>query len=337
MQQLLSKVVFRQSDVRAATNALRAGAAEFRGETEYLLWSSQRIAAFAGAGRFEIAEGPPALDYPSIAAGIPWLRQKEHWNWVEAAVPVRPVQTAPRILLLGRRRGGRRYLSEDLHALNQLASAAAEEVERFRAAEMQRLVSEAELRALQSQINPHFLFNAFNTLYGIIPREAQRARRTVLNLSEIFRYILQSDKALIPLAEELKIVTAYLEIERLRLGPRLNTAIQVDRGCEQTPIPILSIQPLIENAIKYGIAASEEGGWLRLTVTAGAGEMTVAVEDSGCGAETRAPSTGKGAGVGLANVTRRLQLYFGPSAGVTMRHSESGTRVEFSAPLGRPG
>ena len=148
---------------------------------------------------------------------------------------------------------------------------------------MQRLVSEAELRALQSQINPHFLFNALNTLYGIIPREAQRARRTVLNLSEIFRYILQSDKALIPLAEEMKIVTAYLEIERLRLGPRLNTAIQVDQSCEQTPIPILSIQPLVENAIKHGIAASAEEGWLRLTVTASDDEMTVAVEDSGCG------------------------------------------------------
>lgn len=224
-------------------------------------------------------------------------------------------------------------MSEDLLALNHLASAVAEEVERFRAAEMQRLVSEAELRALQSQINPHFLFNALNTLYGIIPREAQQARRTVLNLSEIFRYILQSDKALIPLAEEMKIVTAYLEIERLRLGPRLNTAIQVDRSCEQTPIPILSIQPLVENAIKHGIAASAEEGWLRLTVTAGDDEMTVAVEDSGCGTAGPAESVAKGAGVGLANVTRRLQLYFGPDAGVTMRRGKTGTRVEFSTPM----
>jgi two-component system, LytTR family, sensor kinase len=333
VQQLLTKVVFRQSDVRAATHQLRAGAADFRGENEYLLWSVKQIAAFAGTERFETVEGPFALDYPAIAAGIAWLRQQERWNWVEAAAPVKAAQASPRILLLGRRRGGRRYLSEDLLALNQLASAVAEEVERFRAAEMQRLVSEAELRALQSQINPHFLFNALNTLYGIIPREAQPARRTVLNLSEIFRYILQSDKALIPLAEEMKIVTAYLEIERLRLGSRLNTAIQVDRSCEQTPIPILSIQPLVENAIKHGIAASAEEGWLRLTVTALDDRMTVAVEDSGCGTAGSAESVAKGAGVGLANVTRRLQLYFGPRAGVTMRHGETGTRVEFSTPM----
>lgn len=328
LQQLLTKVVFRQADIRAARHHLRTAPSEFRAEPEYLRWSAERIAAFAGAGRFEIADGPYALDYPAIAAGIPWLRQDPKRGWVEAAVPVRPAQATPRFLLLGRRRGGRRYLSEDLHGLNQLAHAAAEEIERFRAAEMQRLVSEAELRALQSQINPHFLFNALNTLYGLIPREAQRARRTVLNLSEIFRYILQSDKALIPLAEELKIVNAYLEIERLRLGPRLNMAIQVDKGCEQAPIPILSIQPLVENAIKHAIAACENGGWLRLTVTAGDNAMTVAVEDSGCG-----QSTVKGAGVGLSNVTRRLQLYFGPQAGVTMRHSDSGTRVEFSTPL----
>src|SRR6202051_4312926 len=119
--------------------------------------------------------------------------------------------------------GWRRYLSEDLRALNHLTRIVAEEVERFRAAEMQRLVSQAELRALHSQINPHFLFNALNTLYGIIPREAAGARRTVLNLADIFRYFLQSDKILIPLSEELKIVRAYLEIERLRLGPRLQT------------------------------------------------------------------------------------------------------------------
>jgi hypothetical protein len=332
VQQLLTKVVFRQSDLRAAIHQLRAGAAESHGEREYLSWSGQRIAAFVGTDRFETADGPYALDYPAIAAEIPWLRQEERWTWVETAAPVRPAQAHQRILLLGRRRGGRRYFSEDLRALNQLAGVVAEEVERFRAAEMQRLVSEAELRALQSQINPHFLFNALNTIYGIIPREAQRARRTVLNLSDIFRYILQSDKSLIPLAEEMKIVNAYLEIERLRLGPRLNTTIEVDKSCEQTPIPILSIQPLVENAIKHGIASRSEQGWLSLTVTALEDQIIVVVEDSGCDAPSGGQNA-RGAGVGLANVTRRLQLYFGPDAGVTLRHIDAGTRVEFSVPM----
>ena len=95
---------------------------------------------------------------------------------------------------------------------------------------MQRLVSQAELRALQAQINPHFLFNALNTLYGIIPRTASGARQTVLNLSEIFRYFLQSERTFIRLSDELEIVKSYLEIERLRLGPRLETRIDIDEA-----------------------------------------------------------------------------------------------------------
>ena len=83
---------------------------------------------------------------------------------------------------------------------------------------MNRLVSQAELRALQSQINPHFLFNALNTLYGTIPREAAAARRMVLNLAGIFRYFLQSDKTFVTLAKEIEIVRAYLEVEQSRLG-----------------------------------------------------------------------------------------------------------------------
>src|SRR6202035_5000156 len=121
--------------------------------------------------------------------------------------------------------GGRRYLSEDLQALSRLTAAIVEQVERFRNSEMQRLVSQAELRALQSQINPHFLFNALNTLYGTIPREASTARRIVLNLADIFRYFLQSDKTFVPLAQEMQIVRAYLEVEQSRLGNRLHVDI----------------------------------------------------------------------------------------------------------------
>ena len=97
-----------------------------------------------------------------------------------------------------------------LPLLSRLTSVILEQVERFRNLEMQRLVSQAELRALQSQINPHFLFNALNTLYGIIPREASGARKTVLNLAEIFRYFLQSERSFIQLSEELEIVKSVV-------------------------------------------------------------------------------------------------------------------------------
>ena len=274
------------------------------------------------------------LDYPSLAEDEPWLGRDTRWNWVEAVVPIRLSPREVRNLLIGRRRGGRRYLSEDLRELSRLARVVAEELERFRFAEMQRLVSEAELRALHSQINPHFLFNALNTIYGIIPREAAGARRTVLNLSDIFRYFLQSDRILISLAEELKIVRAYLDIERLRLGPRVQIMIQVDKAAEQTLIPVLSVQPLVENAIKHGLSTRSDDGWLRLTASSSDRTLTITVEDSGPGSKSNPSLVQRtGAGVGLANVTRRLQLCFGPGAGVDMQKGDFGTRVWFSVPL----
>ncbi len=344
VQRWLTLAVFRSSSIEGTVQELRSRPAEVRNEGAYLPWAAERLASFANTQRFELLEPGTNqdrsgstmrdLDYPSLAEDEPWLRHDDRWNWAEAVVPIRLSERDVRNLLLGRRHGGRRYLSEDLQALNHLARVVAGEVERFRSAEMQRLVSEADLRALQSQINPHFLFNALNTIYGIIPREAAGARRTVLNLSNIFRYFLQSDKILIPLSEELKIVRAYLDIERLRFGPRLQTMIQVDKAAEETLIPVLSVQPLVENAIKHGLSRRSEDGWLRLTAKSTNGSLTITVEDSGPG--SRPDSAGErqvGAGVGLANVTRRLQLCFGPGAGVDMEQGDFGTRVQFSVPL----
>ena len=343
VQRWFTMAVFRRSSIEGTAQELRSKAVEIRNESAYLNWAAERLAAVAGTERFEILESEASqdrsgsamrdLDYPSLADDEPWLGRDARWNWAEAVVPIRLSQRDVRNLLLGRRRGGRRYLSEDLRALNHLARIVAGEVERFRAAEMQRLVSEAELRALHSQINPHFLFNALNTIYGIIPREAAGARRTVLNLADIFRYFLQSDKILIPLSEELKIVRAYLEIERLRLGPRLQTSIQVDKEAEQTLIPVLSVQPLVENAIKHGLSMRSDEGWLRLTARSTDSSLTITVEDSGPGPVPHRVAQQTGAGVGLANVTRRLQLCFGPDAGVNMQQGDFGTRVQFSVPL----
>ena len=122
------------------------------------------------------------------------------------------------------------------------------------------MATQAELRALQAQINPHFLFDALNTLYGTIDRGSFEARRLVLNLSDIFRYFLQGNRSFISLAEELRIVKAYLEIEALRLGDRLETELDVGDSALSAMIPILSIQPLVENAVKHGVAAKPDRG-----------------------------------------------------------------------------
>lgn len=337
VQRWLTKVVFRRGDLERKVRDIQARATLFHDEAEFLEWSTGELADFMSAQRAENlpcdAETSALADlvFPAPASDVPAWRHVEHYDWVEAIVPLRLAHSGARYVLLGRRYGGRRYLSEDLASLSRLAAAVVEQVERFRDTEMRRLVSQAELRALQSQINPHFLFNALNTLYGVIPRNAGKARQTVLNLAEIFRYFLQSEKTFIPLSEELEIVRAYLEIERLRLGPRLETRIEIDDAALDAPIPILSIQPLVENAIKHGIAAKSGPGVLELSAMAAGGRVRIAVRDTGPGMS--ASVSGNGRGVGLANVRRRLQLCFGPESDLSIESSPEGTSVEFAVPM----
>jgi len=244
-------------------------------------------------------------------------------------VPVRCGPGDLRLILLGRRHGGQRYLSEDLDALGRAAGEIAERVESLRSQEMNRLVSQAELRALQSQINPHFLFNALNTLYGTIPREAPGARRMVHNLAGIFRYFLQSEKTFVPLAQEIEIVRAYLEIEQLRLGERLKTEIEVDPAAMDVPLPVLSLQPLVENAIKHGVAQAEGSGYVSVHGRLAGDELRIVVENS-AGAGTNGAA---GTGVGLQNVRRRLEICYGPDASLAIAADAQKTVVEIRLPL----
>jgi LytS/YehU family sensor histidine kinase len=244
-------------------------------------------------------------------------------------VPVRRGQGDVQLILLGRRQGGQRYLSEDMDALGRTGVEIAERVEALRRQEMNRLVSQAELRALQSQINPHFLFNALNTLYGTIPREANGARRMVLNLAEIFRYFLQSDRTFVPLAQEMQIVRAYLEIEQLRLGDRLKVEFHMDDGALDVPVPVLSVQPLVENAIKHGIAQSAEPGYVHVRIELRGEDLCIVVENS----SNQAIAEAAGAGVGLQNVRRRLEICYGPGATLRLTPDAHKTTARISIPL----
>ena len=220
--------------------------------------AAQAIAEFLSARRFELPWRPSSAGRcrKAIAVLDPAAWQSAE-PWVQALAPLRFSRGDAQLLALGSRAGGRRYLSEDIEVLERLAAIVCEQVERMRNSEMQALVSQAELRALQAQINPHFLFNALNTLYGTIARENASARHLVLNLAGLFRYSFAQNRGLIRIAEELEIVRAYLEIEQLRLGSKLHTEIDVDDDALQTEVPVLSIQPLVENAVKHGVGAAQ--------------------------------------------------------------------------------
>jgi len=333
VQMWLTRAVFRQGSVSSLPARLRDCPA-LPTEELYLDWAGATIAASVRTKNFAVisqgeVDSAATLRAPVLATGVPAISAAKRWAWAEAVAPVRLSQGNSKLILLGRRQGGQRYLGEDLDALAQAAAEIADKVEALRQQEMNRLMSQAELRALQSQINPHFLFNALNTLYGTIPRESSAARRMVLNLAEIFRYFLQSDKTFVTLAEEMQIVRAYLEVEQSRLGDRLAVQVQVDDRALAVPIPALSIQPLVENAIKHGVAKQTGPGFVRIEAALEKEGLHIAVENSAGDVPAATPGTG----VGLENVRRRLEICYGQAADLRLAFHEETTVAELCIPM----
>ncbi len=341
VQSLLTRLVFRRPDIDALLQSLKTPVrprlvdAQEAGEREYVAAAAGRLGEFMGA-RATVTEDSAFEDRellrPALVSEFSSHRSELESQGVEAVIPLHLASRGAYFILLGRRTGGRRYLSEDLLALGRAASAVVEQIEQFRESEMRRLAAQAELRALQAQIHPHFLFNALNALYGIIPREATGARETVLNLADIFRYFLETRRSFLPLEEELRIVRAYLQVERLRLGEKLRIEINVAPDVLSLPIPILSIQPLVENAVKHGIAPKTGGGVVTIEACLDPpGTLSVTVRDTGAGF-----AKNESGGVGLENVTRRLELYYGSESRLRIHSGPEGCQVSFAIPSMAP-
>jgi len=331
VQSWLTHAVFRRGGMEDLVKTLQ-DVGPWSGEREYIEWAAARIAAALRVREYAVIDQAEAaaatVPHAPAAAGMLGGNVLERWPWAETVVPVRLLPAESRLILLGRRQGGRRYLSEDLQSLARASAVIEGRVESVRRDEMGRLVTQAELRALRSQINPHFLFNALNALYGAIPREASAARRIVLNLADIFRYFLQSDRTFVPLSDEMQIVRAYLAVEGARLGSRLRTEIDVDPAARDVPIPALSLQPLVENAIKHGVAARTGPGFVRVTAACDGQGLRIRVENSG----GDPGGASEGAGVGLQNVRRRLEICYGGSASLTLKFLAEETISELFVP-----
>jgi hypothetical protein len=332
LQAWLTHAIFHRGGVALLASRV-TNCPELASAEQYLDWAAAVIAAGVNTKDYLVLDRKETgiatdLHLPVLAGALRDFDSSRVWNWAEVIVPVRLPPGELKFILLGRRHGGQRYLGEDLDALATTAAQIAERVEAFQRKEMSRLVSQAELRALQSQINPHFLFNALNTLFGTIPREAREARQVVLNLADIFRYFLQSEKTFVPLAQEMEIVRAYLEVEQLRLGRRLQVEMRIDENALETPIPVLSVQPLVENAIKHGVAPRTEPGYVRIEAGLCGEGLRILVENS---SSERVVASG-GTGVGLQNVRRRLEICYGPEADLRLTSQPAKTTVELSIP-----
>lgn len=198
-----------------------------------------------------------------------------------------------------------------------------------RALTMQMLATDAELRALRSQITPHFLFNALNSINALTSSDAAGARRMCLLLSDFLRGTLQlSTLERIPLAQELSLIDQFLAIEQVRFGDRLQVDRHIAPEAAAWPILPLLLQPLVENAITHGIADVLDTGTLRLEAVALDGRLTLIVENPRDPAGRRRA----GAGMGLVNVRRRLETAYGREASMKVDVSETTYRVAVTLP-----
>jgi LytS/YehU family sensor histidine kinase len=191
-----------------------------------------------------------------------------------------------------------------------------------------RVVS-TELDALQARINPHFLFNTLNSIAALIREDPARAESMTLRLSSLFRYTLTAPRrGLVTLDEELTIVQGYLAIEQERLGDRLRFTIDVDPALRRWGLPALTLQPLVENAIKHGIAPDVGGGSLAVRGWAEGDLLHIAITDTGKG-----QSRQSGTGEGLDNVTRRLRAALGSRSRVTLSTAAGATEAHVIIPM----
>jgi len=257
-----------------------------------------------------------------------------------------PTTEPPRFALrVGALIGGRRLLSDDRAFLDQAALLASRRIDavrlslerfdqRLREEEIERLAAEAELRALRAQINPHFLFNALTTIGYLIESAPPRALKTLLRLTSLLRSVLKSDGEMTTLGREIELVEHYLDIERERFEERLQVQVDVPDQLRPLTVPCLIVQPLVENAVKHGIARSIRGGQVvvraRLDGSAAGQVLRLTVDNTG------APLTddlaGRTARVGLNNVERRLAGHYGPRASLSLTAVAGVTRAEVRVP-----
>jgi two-component system, LytTR family, sensor kinase len=188
-------------------------------------------------------------------------------------------------------------------------------------------VTEAELSALRAQLHPHFLFNSLNTIADLIVRDPRRAEEMTLRLAGVFRHVLAHlRRPLTSVRDEIAFLRTYLYIEEARFGDRLQVEIEIDADAEAAPIPSLILQPLVENALKHGLAPKPGPGRLWITARAEGDAVRMTVEDDGLGprAQPRQLPEQETQGVGLANIAERLRTLYQDRASIRLEPREGG-------------
>ena len=258
------------------------------------------------------------------------------------AVPIMAEEKLEGLLIMGPKKNRRAYFNiEDVDLLRGLSGQLALAIERLLLVEREktliRVSAEAELKALRAQINPHFLFNALNTIISLIEERPEEAEETVQNLAAIFRHILHtSSHTFVSLDEELLLVNHYLSIEKARFGEKLTVEEHIDPRIKNHPVPAFVIQTLVENAIKHGLEKKRGDGVLKIIGRLNEmGIPEICISDSGVGIPALFDNGTDRSfyGLGLQNIATRLEKLYDRTDLLQIRSSKNkGTEVNLRLP-----
>jgi len=281
-------------------------------------------------------------------AQLDWLPDSDRVAVERGPAPYGNTVVAP--LVVGGERVGRlaafygterRLRPEDTRVVSEVASLVSAQVELSALDEHEERLAEAELRALRAQISPHFIYNALAAVANSIHTRPEEARELLTEFAEFTRYAFRGNRSYVTLADELHYVEKYLRLEKARFGDRLDVRVSVAPEVLTAVVPVLSMQPLVENAVRHGV--EKTAGPCRVEILGADldADVELTVRDGGAGMSAEAAAAalaGRGDGIGLANVHARLQSTFGPEYGLEVESPPGGgTVVRMLVPKFRAG
>jgi two-component system LytT family sensor kinase len=312
------------------------------------LTDDEWLLAFDGVGADHHRAGDPMRALIDIGADA-HTHVEEHLRCEDELCPLRVATVAP-LVVQGRRVGSLlafftsagRLRPEDTRVVEEAASLVSAQLELAEVEAQGERLARAELRALRAQISPHFIYNALAAVAGYIHSRPEEARELLTEFAEFTRYAFRGQRPYVTLADELHYVEKYLRLEQARFGDRLQVRLEVAPEVLHAVVPVLSVQPLVENAVRHGVE-TRDGGRGRLEIVGrdlGA-DVELSVTDDGAGMDpdlARAALSGATGGIGLSNVHNRLQATYGDGYGLEIESEPGrGTTIVMTFPKFRPG
>jgi two-component system LytT family sensor kinase len=297
------------------------------------------VLAWDGAGEHHGPQVPP-LVADTLDRGHTRSFERSRLRCGEAGCPVRTAVVSPLVVeerIVGTVQAFAPHTTAGLaRAADEVAQWVSGQLELAELDASRTRLMEAEVRALRAQISPHFIYNSLGAIATFVRTDPDRARELLLEFADFTRYSFRRHGEFTTLADELRSVEQYLLLEQARFGERVRVVLRIAPEVLPVQVPFLSLQPLVENAVKHGLEGRAEGGTISVVASDLDRECEISIEDDGAGADpehVRRALAGTGESVGLANVDERLRHTFGDEYGLVVETAlGAGTRVVVRVP-----